>query len=93
MDGALALSLVIWPPKGSRLGDVSVPLGPRCYPEELKAEIRQRHAAGETIPELARKTGIPFGSVKSICGCWPEKRKDERQARRLASMQEEAKPV
>jgi hypothetical protein len=65
LDPVLALSLVVWPRKGSRLEDV--PLERQYYAEEVREEIRARHAAGETIPELARKTGIPLGQVKSVC--------------------------
>lgn len=57
----------------------------RFYPEELKAEIRARHAAGETIPDLARKTGLSFTSVKSICG----RELARREAATLAQAQEE----
>jgi hypothetical protein len=63
--GELELSLVCWPRKGSRLEDV--PTERRYYSEDLKAEIRARHAAGESVPELALKTGIPFGQVKFMC--------------------------
>jgi hypothetical protein len=51
LDPYEALCLVCWPRKGSRLEDV--PLGRQCFSREVRAEIRARHAAGETIPELA----------------------------------------
>jgi hypothetical protein len=72
LDPYEALSLVCWPPRGSRLE--SVPTERRYYSEDLKAEIRERHAAGESIPELALKTGIPFGQVKSVCSSEGAKR-------------------
>jgi hypothetical protein len=61
----LALSLVGWPRKGSRLEDV--PLGKQVSADDLREEIHARHAAGESIPELALKTGILLGQVKFIC--------------------------
>jgi hypothetical protein len=67
LDGALALSLVVWPPKGSRLEDEAVPLGRQAYREDVKAEVRRRHAAGETLPALAASTGIPFGTCHAWC--------------------------
>src|SRR5918996_5326737 len=40
-----------------------VPRERQYYSEELKAELQRRHfEEGETIPELALKTGIPFGT-------------------------------
>jgi hypothetical protein len=72
LDPAIALSLVVWPPKG-RLEDEYCPTERQFYSEELKAEIRERHAAGETLPDLARKTGVSFGSVKSIAARDAEK--------------------
>ena len=90
LDGPLALSLVVWPRRGSRLEDESVPPERQFYSDELKAEIRGRHAAGETLPDLARTTGVSFGTVKSICGRDAEKKLARRQARKLASVEEEA---
>jgi hypothetical protein len=77
IDGVLALSLVVWPPKGSRLADDQVPRERKFYPPELKAEIRRRHAEGETIPGLAAATGLPYGTVK----CWLSREGRERDAR------------
>jgi hypothetical protein len=77
-------SLVVWPPKG-RLEDEHCPTERQFYSEGLKAEIRDRYAAGETLPELARKTGMSFGSVKSICGREAERKLARRQARRVAN--------
>jgi transposase-like protein len=68
IDGALALSLVVWPPRGSRLADESVPCGRRHYSDELRAEIRRRRAAGATVPELSRSTGIPHSSIRVLIG-------------------------
>jgi hypothetical protein len=65
LDPVLALSLVVWPRKGSRLEDV--PLERQFYSDDVREEIRARHAVGESIPELALKTGIPFGQVKFLC--------------------------
>jgi hypothetical protein len=62
-----ALVAVVWP-ENDRLRDEQVPRERRFYSEELKAEIRRRHAAGESIPRLAGLTGIPFGQVKALCG-------------------------
>ncbi len=90
LDGALALSYVVWPRRGSRLEDESVPTGRQFYSEEFKAEIRERHAAGETLPDLARKTGVSFATVKSIAAREAEKRLAQQQARRLTQAQEEA---
>jgi hypothetical protein len=64
LDGVLALSLVVWPRRGSRLEDEHVPQGTQFYSNELRAEIRKRHAAGETIPALAQATGVPYATVK-----------------------------
>jgi hypothetical protein len=46
LDGALALSLVVWPLNGSRLADEQVPRTRQFYPPEVKAEIRRRYAEG-----------------------------------------------
>jgi hypothetical protein len=71
LDGVVALSLVVWP-RSPRLE--SVPVGRQFYSEDLREEIRARHAAGESIPELALKTGVPFGQVKFICSTEGTKR-------------------
>jgi hypothetical protein len=84
LDPYEALSLVCWPPKGSRLE--SVPTERLYYTEELKTEIRERHAAGETLPDLARKTGLSFGTVKSFVAFASAKRRAQRQTRRLAQI-------
>jgi hypothetical protein len=34
--GTLALSLVVWPPKGSRLEDQAVPLGRQVYRQDVR---------------------------------------------------------
>jgi hypothetical protein len=65
LDPYEALALVCWPRKGSRLADV--PLERQYHAEEIREEIRARHAAGESVPELALKTGIPYGQVKFMC--------------------------
>ncbi len=90
LESALALSYVVWPRRGSRLEDGSVPTERQFYSEEFKAEIRERHAAGETLPDLARKTGVSFATVKSIAAREAEKRLAQQQARRLTQAQEEA---
>jgi hypothetical protein len=64
LDGAPALSLVLWPRRDSRLDDENIPRGKQVYSDELRAEIRKRHAAGETIPALAQATGLPYATVK-----------------------------
>jgi hypothetical protein len=87
LDPYEALMLICWPPQGSRLE--SVPTERRYYSEELKAEIRARHAAGETLPELARKTGLSYGTLKSFVAYDSEKRRVRRRAHRLAQVQEE----
>jgi hypothetical protein len=84
LDPYEALWLVCWPPKGSRLENV--PTERRAYSDALKDEIISRHAAGETVPELASKLGIPFASVKFICSS----RHEAKRARRLARLQEES---
>jgi hypothetical protein len=86
LDPYEALMLVCWPPKDSRLE--GVPAERRYYSEELKAEIRERHAAGETLPDLARKTGLSYGTLKAFVAFAAEKRRDQRRARRLAQVQE-----
>jgi hypothetical protein len=88
LDPYEALMLVCWPPNGSRLE--SVPTERRYYSEELKAEIRERHAAGETLPDLARRTALSYGTVKSFVAFASEKRRAKRQARKLAQVQEES---
>ena len=45
LDGVLALSLVVWPRRGSRLEHA--PSERQFYSEELKAEVRERHAAAK----------------------------------------------
>jgi hypothetical protein len=35
---------------------------------KVRDELRQRHAAGETLTELAQKTGIPRATVRYIAG-------------------------
>jgi hypothetical protein len=65
LDPYEALCLVCWPPRGSRLEHA--PTERQFYADDLREEIRARHAAGESVPELALKTGIPFGQVKFIC--------------------------
>jgi hypothetical protein len=44
---------------------VDSPRERQFYCEDVNAEIRRRHAGGETIPQLAELTGIPLGQVKS----------------------------
>ena len=82
LDPVLALSLVVWPPKRSRLDDEHMPRERRVYPEELKAELRARHAAGETMPMLAQSTGIPWATIKMWCSPTVQKRAREREAER-----------
>ena len=53
--------------------------------EALKAEIRERHAAGETIPELAQKLGMPFGTVKMIAARQTERKREQRAREREAA--------
>ena len=73
-----ALAAVVWP-ESDRLRDEQVPRAPQFYSEEVKAEIRRRHAAGETIPELAERTSIPFASVKWMCGNGEARKREKRQ--------------
>jgi hypothetical protein len=72
LDPYSALALVCWPRKGSRLEDV--PLGRTYYSEDVREEIRRRHAAGESLPELALKTEINFGTLKSWCSGFEARR-------------------
>jgi hypothetical protein len=59
---ALALAL-----EGGKLS-LDLPLaGKRAYSDDVREEGRRRHAEGETIPELAHKTSIPYAEVKFIC--------------------------
>lgn len=51
----------------------------------LRAEIRERHAAGETIPELAQKLGLPFATVKAIVARDTEKKREQRAREREAA--------
>jgi hypothetical protein len=55
--------------------------GKQFYSDEVKAELRERHAAGETLPALSREMGIPFGTVKALVGYTNEKRRARREAR------------
>jgi hypothetical protein len=55
---------------------------------EFALEIRERHASGETLADLARKTGVRFGTVKSMAAGEAEKRLEWRQASTLAQGQE-----
>jgi hypothetical protein len=48
--------------------------GRQVYSEDVKAELRRRHTAGEMFPQLAELTGIPFAQVKFICGNTKRKR-------------------
>lgn len=59
---------MVWPRRGSRLEDESVPTGRQFYRQEVREEIRRRHAAGESLPELSRLTGIPYATLKAFCG-------------------------
>jgi hypothetical protein len=81
IDPMLALSLVVWPPKGSRLADEQLPRGRQFWSPALKAEIRRRHANGETLPALAASTGLPRGTVKF----WLSRAGRERDARRAVA--------
>ncbi len=81
LDPYEALIAVCWP-RSERLADKDVPLRKQVYSEELKTEIRRRHAAGETLPDLAVKTGLPYPTVKMFCSPSVEKRKAKRQAKR-----------
>jgi hypothetical protein len=93
LDPYSALALVCWPPKGSRLEDV--PLGKKFYSDDVRGEIRARHAAGESVPALALKTGIPFGQVKFMVSTEGGRtahraaRRKRSEAARLAQAQEE----
>lgn len=81
-----ALWLVVWPPRGSRLADDHVPGGRQVYPEELKAELRACHAAGEALPALAQSTGIPVGTLKMVCSPSGAKRYPRRKAERALTL-------
>jgi hypothetical protein len=48
----------------------------------VRAELRERHAAGETLPQLAERTGIPFGGIKGLLAY------DKKRAAELANRQE-----
>jgi hypothetical protein len=65
------------------LADEQVPCERRFWPDELRAEIRRRYAAGETMPALAENTGLPYATVKM----WLSKAGREREARRAASVE------
>jgi hypothetical protein len=79
LDPYEALMLVCWPPNGSRLE--SVPTERRYYSEELKAEIRERHAAGETLTDLARSWprsrrkagGCSSEESATVAPTWPKR--------------------
>jgi hypothetical protein len=79
LDGAIALSLVAWPPKGSRLEDDHIPIGRRDYPKGLRVEMRRRLEVGETLHELAEKTGLSLATVKSWCSGAERSRDAERE--------------
>jgi hypothetical protein len=65
-----------------------VPTERRAYSDTLKDEIISRHAAGETLPGLARKMGMPYATVKFICSSRHEAKRARRLARELAQVQE-----
>ncbi len=60
-----ALLAVVWP-RHERLTDENVPRERQFYSAELREEIRRRHGKGETLPELAQKTGISYASLKGL---------------------------
>src|SRR6266508_4816549 len=60
-----ALLAVVWP-RHERLTDENVPRERQFYSAELREEIRRRHGKGETLPELAQKTGISYASLKGM---------------------------
>jgi hypothetical protein len=51
-----------------------VPPGKQFYSDDLREETALDTRARETVPELALKTGIPFGQVKFICSSEGAKR-------------------
>jgi len=57
-----------------------------AYSEELKEEIRRRHQQGETIAQLAAKTGIPRATIK----CFASTADRARSARKLAEAERAA---
>ena len=57
-----------------------MPQRAQLYSEELKDEIRRRHEQGETIAELAAKTGIPDATIK----CFVSTADRARSAKKLA---------
>jgi hypothetical protein len=88
LDPVLALSLVVWPPRGE-LEDESVPLEHRAWDESVKLEARRLHAEGLGCPEIAERLAVRFPTVKSWLWDTAEWRRASRQARRLAHLQEE----
>lgn len=65
IDPEEALAAVVWP-QNERLSDDRIPIGRQFYSEDVREEIRRRHAAGETLRQLSRRTGIRLGTVKSM---------------------------
>jgi hypothetical protein len=65
LDPALALSLVVWPPRGSRLEDEQVPLGRQFYSETVKGEALALYDSGLGAVAISRRLGVPYGTVKS----------------------------
>jgi hypothetical protein len=65
-DPVVALSLVVWPRKGSRLEDV--PLGKQFYSDDFREEIRARPAADETLRDWPRRQASPSTSPKKPSG-------------------------
>jgi hypothetical protein len=66
-------------------GDSVRPSRRRCNVRKrwaVRAELRERHAAGETLPQLAERTGIPFGGIKGLLAY------DKKRAAELANRQE-----
>jgi hypothetical protein len=57
LDPYSALALVCWPRKGSPLEDEQVPPGKQFYSDDVREEIRRRHAAGDSSPSLRRRRG------------------------------------
>ena len=46
--------------------------GMKQYPEWVKAQVRERIAAGETQKQLSKELGISRYSIQSWCGLRPE---------------------
>jgi hypothetical protein len=56
---------VVWPPKGSRLEDETIPTKRLLYDDNVRAEALALYDSGVGAVEISRRLGLPYGTVKS----------------------------